>query len=1397
MREELLCGAFAEILGLPQVGPDDDFFALGGHSLSGGAAAVSRVRVVLGAELALRAVFEAPTAAGLAARLAGAGRARLALAARPRPARVPLSSAQRRLWFIAQLEGPSPTYNAPTALRLTGELDAGALGAALRDVIGRHEVLRTVFPAADGEPCQHVIPMDDLDWELEVSEIAHAAGLETAIAEAAGYVFDLAAEIPVRAWLLGTGLAEHVLVLVMHHIASDAWSAVPLGRDLATAYAARIAGREPGWAPLPVQYADYALWQQELLGDEDDPASLLAEQVAYWRDAEIGPQARELALPMDRPRPKMASHRAVAGEVDVPAGLHRGLTTLAREQGVTSYMVLQAALAVLLSRLGGDTDIPVASPIAGRTDEALADLVGFFVNTLVIRTDLSGDPELREVLARVREVTLSRLDHQEVPFEKLVEILAPVRSLSRLDQFQVHLTTQNPERAVRGKLAGVRVEQMPAWAQTSRVDLHFTAGEVFGKDGTPAGIRGEVTAAADMFDQQTAEAIARRFVRVLEVLADDPLTRLSEVDVLGEAERRLVLEGWNETAAVVPAGTGAGLFAGQVAVVPDAVAVSDGDAVVSYAGLDARAGRLAGYLRAAGVGAESVVAVLMPRGIGLVTGLLAVWQAGGGYLPVDPELPAERIAFMLADSGAALVLTRGPAAAVAAEAAAAAGTGVRVVDVDAPGAAAGVAGSPAADRGADCLDGLAYVIYTSGSTGRPKGVAVSHRGIGSLVAAQRRGLAVAGESRVLQFASPGFDAATWELVMAVCSGGCLVTAPAGRLLPGAGLAEVIAAGGVTHATLPPAVLGVLAGSDLDRVRVLVSAGEALDGELVARWAPGRRLVNAYGPTETTVCATMSVPLVADAVPVIGVPVVNTRVFVLDGWLGPVLAGVAGELYVAGAGLARGYGGRAGLTAERFVACPFGAGERMYRTGDRVRWTRDGVLEFLGRADEQVKLRGFRVEPGEVQAVLAGCAGVGQAAVIAREDVPGDVRLVGYVVPAAGQDGAGLDGAGLGQAVRDQAAGRLPEYMVPSAVVVLAALPVTVNGKLDRDALPAPEHIAGLSEAARAPATVQERLLCGAFAEVLGLPSVGVDDDFFALGGHSLLAVQLVGRIREVLGVEVSLQALFEAPTVYQLADRLNVSAITDTLDVMLPIRPQGSRAPVFCMHPGAGISWSYLSMAKHAPEDFPLYGVQARGLQDSEEFAESLPEMAEDYIEQIRMIQPAGPYYLLGWSFGGITAHEVAVQLEAMGEQVAALVIMDTFPLSRNPEVRQAASGKTPAEVARKAAQVEWRTRWVRRTAAQMFGDVSEHKAVRLAQLFENNTELAISHQFGRFGGQALLFIAGKDHKDDETPPGQCWTPYVSGGITEIELDCRHSDISTPQVMDQVWSTITEWVDRK
>ncbi|WP_344515806.1 amino acid adenylation domain-containing protein [Dactylosporangium maewongense] len=1127
-REELLCLAFAEVLNTASVGVDDDFFALGGHSLLA-VRLVSRIRAVFAVELSLRTLFEAPTPAALARRLPGAGAARTPLVASARPPRLPLSHTQQRLWFIGQLEGPSATYNDPMTLRLSGDVDAAALEAAWLDVIGRHEILRTVLPvAADGQPFQHVIAVEDLDWRLRVLEVTPSA-LSAEVAVAAGYAFDLAVEAPIRVSLIGTGTDERVLVVVVHHIASDGWSMAPLAVDISTAYAARLAGRAPVWEPLPVQYADYTLWQRDLLGDENDPDSLVSRQVSYWRRALAG-APEELALPADRPRPTVPSHRAHQLATEVPADLHLRLTRVARGQGVTMFMLLQAALAVLMSKLGAGYDIPIGSGVAGRNDEALDDLIGSFVNTVVTRTDLSGDPTFTELLARVRETVLAGYEHQDVPFERLVEELAPSRSLARHPLFQALLTMQNTADAVLD-LPGLAADEIASGHAAAKFDIAVIAREIFGPDGAPAGIRGGVTGSADLFDAETVATIGRRWVRVLEAVAADPALPLSAIGVMDDGELDRLLVEWNDTTADVPARSVPEMFAAQAARTPDAVALVADGVEVSYAELDAKANRLARYLHGLGVGTESVVGLYLPRGEDMIAGLLAVWKAGAAYLPLDPAAPAERIGFMLADARAvALVSTEElldelpPGR-------------VRSIALDDPRVTASVSSLPgAAPDGAVLPDQLAYVIYTSGSTGTPKGVGVTHGGLANYVASVPARIGLAGPGRFAVLQGQATDLGNTVVFGALASGATLVVAPPGSVTDPIALGEFFAAERVDAVKVVPSHLAALGAgpaglSGVMPARSLVLGGEAAPAGLVRDLlsaADGRVVFNHYGPTETTI-GVLTAPLDGSEVVPIGRPVVNTRAYVLDERLSPVPIGVAGELYVAGGQVARGYVGRSALTASRFVADPFDpAGGRLYRTGDLVRWTASGDVVYLGRVDDQVKIRGFRIEPGEIETVLLAHPRVVQAAVIARDDPAGDKHLVAYVVATDGDETPP-------DALRRYAGTRLPDHMVPAAVVALDALPLTANGKLDRRALPAPEY-ATTAGSGRAPANVREELLCQAFAEVLGLDTVGVDDDFFDLGGHSLLAVKLISRIRTLLQTEIDIRTLFEAPTVAGLAE---------------------------------------------------------------------------------------------------------------------------------------------------------------------------------------------------------------------------------------------------------------------
>ncbi|UED85076.1 non-ribosomal peptide synthase/polyketide synthase [Streptomyces profundus] len=1145
-QEEIVCGLFAEVLGVSQVGVDDSFFDLGGHSLLANRL-TSKLRSALGVELSIRSLFEAPTPAALAPLLTPTERRGAAIRrAEPRPERPPLSFPQWRLWFLNRLEPGSADYNIPYAVRLSGGMDHAALRAAVRDVVTRHETLRTVFPDTEGEPWQHVLdPSVVTVRQIEADEETLPARLTGAAARG----FDLSVEPPLRVELFTLAEDQHVLLLAMHHIAADGLSLAPLARDLASAYGARLAGDAPDWPELPVRYADFALWQRAALGDESAADSPLSRQLDYWTRTLDGlPQ--EITLPADRVRPAALTTGGTVG-FHLDGELHGALAALARGQGASLFMVLQAGLAALLSRLGAGDDIPIGTPTAGRSEDVLDDLIGFFVNTLVLRTDVSGDPTFGELVGRVRETNLGAYAHQDVPFERLVEALNPERSAARNPLFQVLLSVQNDPAAELG-MAGLTVEELPVEVRSSKFDLAFEFTERFDETGGAAGLAGTVRYSADLYEPDTVRAITRWLTGFLRAATADPGQRVGRHPVLPAEERQRVLRHGFGPELAVPGRTLPELFEAQVAAAPERTALIDPDESLDYRELNARANRLARYLADRGIGAGDLVALILPRSPELLVSLLAVLKSGAAYLPIDPDYPADRIAYLLADSRAALVLTADPADA---------GGGRRMPAREAVEAAAGFASDDLtdADRTAPPhRSHPAYVIYTSGSTGRPKGVVVEHRSVVDyLTWTGRNHPSARGTSLV--HSSIAFDLTVTALYTTLTSGGAVVLAP---------LAE------------DPAVLGELSGrpctflkgtpSHLPLLETLPDAfsptgelllgGERLLGEALRDWRrrhPDVTVRNVYGPTEATVnCAEFRIEpgTELDAGPVpIGRPQGNARLYVLDAALQPLPPGVAGELYLAGEGLARGYLNRPGLTADRFVADPFGpAGERMYRSGDLARWRRDGSLEYLGRTDDQVKLRGFRIELGEITAALTRLDGVGQATALVREDTPGQQRLVAYLVP---EDPATPPTT---EDIRQQLATALPDYMVPTAFIRLDELPLTTNGKIDQRALPTPPTTSESDY--RAPRTPQEETLAALFAEILDLPQVGIDDNFFHLGGHSLLATRLISRIRTTLTTDITLRDLFHHPTIATLT-----TTLTDT-STRTPLTPQPRPNPLPLSH---------------------------------------------------------------------------------------------------------------------------------------------------------------------------------------------------------------------------------------
>ncbi|MGW2952503.1 non-ribosomal peptide synthase/polyketide synthase, partial [Streptomyces eurythermus] len=1102
--ERRTAAVFAEVLGSEPPGVEDDFFQLGGDSILSIRLA-SRLAEAFDTDVTPRAVFSHPTPAALA-RLLGTrrGSGRPAPAPAARGAVAPMSHAQQRLWFLQEFEPGGAEYVTALALRLRGTLDTGALRAALAAVMARHESLRTTFDSVDGRGVQIVHPPREVP--LPVRDLSHVADsqrepeLRRLLAEDRARPFDLREGPLLRTGLIRLGEQDHVLSLALHHIVTDGWSTAVLLGDLAHHYRAELGVEKKELPPLPVQYADYAHWQRTT-GDSDAD-----EHLAYWKERLAG--TTPLELPTDRPRPPVRTSSGATTRLTVPAPAVTRLTRLARDHGTTLFTTLVAAAQTYLARLSGAEDIAVGTVTSGRDRPETQNLVGFFVNTLVLRSRAEAARPFSAFLADVRQTVRDAFAHQDVPFERVVDAVQPERDTSRSPLFQVMVVLQNTPAAALD-LPGLDVTDVEPESEQAAFDLTVE----FAETGTGA-LHGLLTYNTDLFDAATAERMAAQLATLLRAVAEDPDRPLGALPLASDDELKALAAHGRGTFRPVPESTLPALFERQAARTPDAVALIDGDRELTYAEVDRAANRLAHRLLADGVGPERVVALALPRSASAVVAQLAVAKAGGAFLPVDPDYPAPRREFMIRDAGAHLVL----------------GDPAEVWTADGPDTA-----PTDADRTTALTPAHpAYVIYTSGSTGTPKGVVVTHRGLAAFAAAATAQYAAGPGDRVLQFASPSFDASVLELCVSLLGGAALVTGEEGPLV-GERLAEVLAEREITHTLIPPAALATVppgTAAALSRLRTLIVGAEACPADLVDTWAPGRRMINSYGPTEATVVATWTGPLTpGTGTPSIGRPAGTTRVRVLDAALRPVPPGVTGELYVSGPGLARGYLGRPGLTAQRFLPDPSGApGERMYRTGDLARWTADGRLRFAGRADDQVKLRGYRIEPGEIESALRRSPLVRDAAVVVRAERAGaPARLVAYVVPAE-PSGTALP---VGE-LRLHLAGSLPPHMVPSVFVALKRLPLTPNGKTDRRALPEPGPAQAADGPRTAPRTDTERRIARIWADVLGIAEVGADDNFFALGGDSILSMQVVSRLRRD-GLHVATRDLFTHQTVADLA----------------------------------------------------------------------------------------------------------------------------------------------------------------------------------------------------------------------------------------------------------------------
>ena len=1115
--EEMVAGAWSELLKIDRVGIHDDFFALGGHSLLA-TQVMARVRQMLNVELPLRTLFEAPTLAEFARRIAdgresAAGPQSPAIPKLAKRDRLPLSFAQQRLWFLDQLEPGNPIYNIPQMFRIRGPLNYSWLERALNSIVARHESLRTSFQTQDGEPVEVIAPR--LELPLPLLDLSAAPErdreVERLAAEEAGQPFDLSRGPLLRARLLRLNGEEHVLLLTMHHIVSDRWSLGLLSQELAAHYAALAVGKPVPLPELRIQYPDFAAWQREWLAGE-----ILEKQLEYWKGQLAGAPG-VLELPADYTRAAVMSHRGATQSVILPRDLLDKAIRLSQAEGVTLYMTLLAAFQALLARYSGQEDIVVGSPIAYRNFADIEPLIGFFVNTLALRGDLSGDPSFHELLARVRETCLQAYAHQDIPFEKLVEELEPERSLAHSPIFQVMFALQNAPMGPL-ELPGLEVERVPLYTATSMFDMSWFAIEL------PEGLLIRAEYATDLFDDSRIARALVHFKTLLESITADPTQRISELSILGDAERRQVVVEFNRTETELPGPSCLPeLIERSVERFADRTAVVCGDERISYRELNERANRIAHHLVGLGAGPDVLIAIFLERTSHLLPAIIGVLKSGSAYVPLDPNYPRERIAAIVQDAQAPIVLTQQSLREQVA------GAGATIICLDSEW------DKIAAESGENLVrkptpENLAYVLFTSGSTGRPKGVALEHQSAATFVKWAHTVFTPEELSGVLLSTSVCFDLSIFEIFVPLSAGGKVIVVENALYLPAAVARDEVS----LINTVPSAIAELVHTQAVPAsVKTVNLAGEALAPSLVNEIyasTSAAKVYNLYGPTEDTTYSTYT--LTAPNQPVtIGRPLPNSQAYVLDRHGNPQPIGIPGELYLAGAGLARGYYGRPDLTRERFLPNPFGAAaSRMYKTGDLCRWRPEGTLEYLGRLDHQVKLRGFRIELGEIEAVLTRHGRVRQCLAMAREDEPGMKRLVAYVVAAEGEKPSE-------QELREHLKQRLPEFMIPSAFLFLDAFPLTPNGKINRQALPAPESRRPTEDFV-APRTPIEEVVAAIWAKVLHLERVGINDDFFALGGHSLLATQVVSRLRQSFNADISLRSMFETPTVRELAERV-------------------------------------------------------------------------------------------------------------------------------------------------------------------------------------------------------------------------------------------------------------------
>jgi pristinamycin I synthase-3/4 len=1383
--EQIIADAWHELLDVERLGVTDDFFELGGDSLVA-TRLVARLREVLPhtvTPVRVRDLFTHRTVRGMAALVErqGAGRS-------PRPeAEVTDTDTDRRpflpsvrqqgLWFLDQQQGPSSTYNVPTAVWLEGALDREALRLALSDLVQRHETLRCVFEVRQGDPRLRVL--DPVDGGVELSPVpVTEAEVPEVLARLGGVPFDLAVDRPFRAHLLQVDADRHLLLMVIHHVATDGASRPIVFRDLATAYAARREGRAPGWEPLRVRYADYAVQQREFLGDPAAPDSEAARQLAHWRRTLAG-LPEEIALRADHPRPAEPSHRGVMHRVSCPPEVHARLLDLVRETGTTLFMLVQAATAALLTRLDAGPDVAIGVPVDGRADEALGDLVGFFVNTVVLRTRTDGDPSFRELLRRVRETDIAAWAHQDVPFDWVVEALNPERSAAHNPLFQVLMTVQD-EGGEAPDLPGLVTRAERVDTDIAKFDMSFGFSRRRTREEAPDELVVSVGGSADLYEVHTVRAVAETMAQLLAVVARDPDAPLTEIGLPG-AERT-----WARPVTQQPASTLVELFEAQVALRPEAVAVKSERESVSYRRLDAMADRMARELVKRGARPGVPVAVLLDRSIESAAVTVAVLKSGAVCVPLDPAASAEDIAALLAETAPTLVVVDTAASRSLPGDLDVPHVALDRLDAQDPGhdakAAVGVRPS-AADT--------AYSVLTSDSGNAPTPVAMTHGAVAAALnaAGDRFGF---GDDDVWSWSHPPASASSvWEMWGALARGATLVVVPAMAAHSPEEFLRLLARERMTVLTRTPAAFHPLVREDAGlslglSLRTVLLAEEEVDAGPLDEWflrhpADTVRLLRMYGVADT-------------AFPVLYTPLdrtgaaepVGLNAVVLDHASRPLPAGLVGELRVGGPSLAQGRPHRPKPAAQTSVAFSQEAGQELLRTGLLARWTGEGRLEYAGRADDQVRSRGFRVDLGAVRAELARHPKVAAAAVVVREEKPGEGHPVAYAVPADATVTSGELDAWLRE--------RLAAHLVP-AVVLLDEWPRTVGGRLDRQALPAP---AALAAALRQPENTRlEDELCSAMAEVLDVPEVGVHDNFFALGGHSLLAMRFLDRVKDLLGsgqVKLTIRHLYRSPTVAQLARHLGTQVRSNPLGPVLTMR-EGTGEPLFCLPAISGLSWAFSAVLPHIDASRPVIGLQSEQLQDPGAGPRDFDELVTAHIARIREVRPNGPYHLMGWSFGGVLAHAVAVRLEALGERVATLALLDARPLTAQRATtvdrRWALSvllGREAKEFPEPATDDEVVA--LLRTHEPVLALLDPDQVAAIVATTMANRKVFLAHQVEqRFGADVLFFNAERTSRRSGK---EAWDPYVRGEIRQHDVDCGHMEMTRREPLGEIGRILDE-----